>query len=72
MVNALADGGDELWTASVMLAGEYGIDGISLSVPVRLAAGGMREIEEWPLSPAEQEGLQSAARVVSDAVTSLS
>jgi malate dehydrogenase len=71
MVSALVAGGDELWTASVMLTGEYGIDGISLSVPVRLAAGGMREIEEWPLNPAEQEGLRSAARVVSDAVASL-
>ena len=36
----LAGGDDELWTASVMLEGEYGIDGVSLSVPVRLGTGG--------------------------------
>jgi malate dehydrogenase len=71
MVTALAEGSDELWTASVMLEGEYGIDGVSLSVPVRLAPGGLQEIEEWPLSPPEHEGLRASARVVSDAVASL-
>jgi len=39
MVAAVA-GDDELWTASVMLEGEYEIDEVSLSVPVRLGAGG--------------------------------
>ena len=70
MVAALA-GGDELWTASVMLTGEYGIDGVSLSVPVRLAVGGVREIEQWPLIKPEQEGLQAAARLVGDAAATL-
>jgi malate dehydrogenase len=71
MVTALAEGGDELWTASVMLEGEYGLDGVSLSVPVRLAAGGLQEIEEWPLSQSEQAELRAAAQVVSDAVARL-
>jgi malate dehydrogenase len=72
MVAACAAPGEgELWTASVMLEGEYGIDGVSLSVPVRLAAGGVREIEQWPVSNAEQEGLRAAARVVGDAAAGL-
>ena len=70
MVSALAGDG-ELWTASVMLEGEYGIDGVSLSVPVRLAAGGAREIEQWPLSEDELSGLRAAAAVVADAAATL-
>lgn len=66
MVSAVA-GGDELWTASVMLTGEYGIDGVSLSVPVRLGVGGMQEIVEWPLAADEQNGLLAAAGIVADA-----
>lgn len=71
MVAALADGGDELWTASLMLQGEYGIDGVSLSVPMRLAAGGMREIVEWPLAADEQSGLHAAAGIVAEAAQTL-
>jgi malate/lactate dehydrogenase len=70
MVAALA-GGDELWTASVMLTGEYGIDGVSLSVPVRLGAGGTQEIVEWPLTADEQNGLQAAAGIVAEAARTL-
>jgi malate/lactate dehydrogenase len=70
MVAAVA-GGDELWTASVMLEGEYEIDGVSLSVPVRLGAGGVQEIVEWPLSAAEHDGLRTAARIVADAARTL-
>ncbi|MGZ4194434.1 MAG: hypothetical protein ACXVRW_18500 [Solirubrobacteraceae bacterium] len=61
------DGGDELWPASIMLEGEYGVDGVSLSVPVRLSGGGTRRIEEWELSPAEREALHEGARFVRDA-----
>jgi malate dehydrogenase len=68
---ATVAGGDELWTASVMLTGEYGIDGVSLSVPVRLGAGGMREIVEWPLAAEEQSGLRAAASVVAEAAQTL-
>jgi malate dehydrogenase len=70
MVAAVA-GGDELWTASVMLTGEYGIDGVCLSVPVRLGAGAMQEIVEWPLTTDEQSGLQAAAGIVAEATQTL-
>ncbi len=72
MVAACTDDGDgELWTASVMPQGEYGIDGVSLSVPVRLGRGGAREIYEWPLSEDELSGLRAAASVVADAAATL-
>jgi malate/lactate dehydrogenase len=62
--------GDELWPASVMLTGEYGVDGVSLSVPVQLR-GGVRRIEEWQLSRAERDALHAGARFVREAVDAL-
>jgi malate dehydrogenase len=63
--------GDELWPASVMLAGEYGVDGVSLSVPVALGGGGVGRIEEWPLADSEREGLMAAAAFVREAAAGL-
>jgi len=72
MVRACLDPvGDELWPASIMLCGEYGLDGVSLSVPVRLGGGGARRIEEWALSGEERARLDEAARYVRDAADGL-
>jgi malate/lactate dehydrogenase len=72
MVRACLDpDGNELWPASVMLTGEYGLDGVSLSVPVRLGGGGARGIEEWDLAPDELKRLHGAARFVREAADGL-
>jgi malate dehydrogenase len=72
MVRACLDpAGDELWPASIMLCGEYGLEGVSLSVPVRLGGGGARRIEEWELSGEERDRLDEAARYVRDAADGL-
>jgi malate/lactate dehydrogenase len=72
MVRAVVDpGGAELWPASVALRGEYGVEGVSLSVPVVLGGGGMRGIEEWELSRESLEGLRAAAALVREAAGSL-
>lgn len=63
--------GDELWPASVMLRGEYGIDGVSLSVPVTLGAGGARRIHEWELTGEQRAGVLAAARLVREAADGL-
>ena len=54
-----------------MLAGEYGLDGVSLSVPVRLGGGGARHVEEWALSSGEHDALRACARFVRDAAEGL-
>jgi malate/lactate dehydrogenase len=59
---ALRAGGRSV--ASVRLEGEYGIDGVSLGVPVTLGPGGAEAIHEWDLSPAELAGLQRAAEAI--------
>jgi malate/lactate dehydrogenase len=72
MVRACLDPeGDELWPASIMLRGEYGLDGVSLSVPVRLGGGGARAIEEWELGAGEVTALHAGARFVREAANGL-
>ncbi|WP_435551893.1 malate dehydrogenase [Natrinema sp. CGMCC1.2065] len=65
IVARLADGGtDEPVCLSTPLSGEYGLEGVSVSVPVRLDAGGVGEVVEWDLAPNERDGLERAAAAV--------
>ena len=65
VVSALLDGGtDEPVCLSTPLDGEYGIEGVSLSVPLTLTADGVGEVLEWELSAEEREGLATAAEAV--------
>jgi len=64
MVAALADGGDGVWPASVVLEGEYGIDGVAVSVPVALGPGGVLAIHEWELDTDDLAALHASAAVV--------
>jgi malate dehydrogenase len=71
MVTAIAGGGEQLWPASVVLAGEYGIADVAVSVPVTLGPGGAEQIHEWELAPADLAALQASAAFVREAVESL-
>ena len=53
---------------SVVLEGEYGRRGISMSVPARLGRIGVQEILEWELAPDEQAGLERTAAALEAAV----
>jgi malate dehydrogenase len=68
MVSAIWGDSGELWPASVVLTGEYGVDGVALSVPVTLGRAGVREIHEWPLSEGERARLQRSADAVREAL----
>ncbi|MGZ4253596.1 MAG: malate dehydrogenase [Solirubrobacteraceae bacterium] len=69
MVSAIADGRAGIWPASVVLEGEYGISGVSLSVPVSLGPDGVAEIHEWELSAEQAARLRKAADYVRDVAT---
>jgi malate/lactate dehydrogenase len=60
MVAGLRAGADP-WPASVVLAGEYGIDGAAVTVPVALGPGGAERIHEWELAADELAALRRAA-----------
>jgi malate dehydrogenase len=64
MVEAIRADSGELWPASVVLEGEYGIEGASLGVPVRLGRGGVAELAEWDLEPDEAAALRAGAETV--------
>jgi len=68
MVAAL-DGDGELWPASVVLDGEYGIEGVALTVPVTIGRGGAEQIHEWELGAGELAALHAAAELVRAAAT---
>jgi malate dehydrogenase len=70
MVAALTRSG-ELWPASVVLAGEYGIDGVAVSVPVTLGPGGCERIHEWELAADDLAALHASAEYVRVAVDSI-
>jgi malate dehydrogenase len=71
MIEAIRFGAPEPWPASVVLAGEYGVDGVALSVPVELGPGGVRAVHEWPLSAVESAALRQAASAVRRAAGSI-
>lgn len=49
---------------SVMLEGEYGIDGVVLGVPAHLGATGLVEVAEMRLTPEEMGALHAAAEAI--------
>ena len=51
----------EVMPCSVVLDGEYGLHDLSISVPVKLGREGVREIQEWELTPDERAGFERSA-----------
>ncbi|NNK17496.1 MAG: malate dehydrogenase, partial [Sulfitobacter sp.] len=49
---------------SVMLQGEYGIDGVVLGVPAHLGQGGLVKVEELRLTDTENTALHAAAEAI--------
>jgi len=60
-----------LLSASVLLQGECGIDGIFLGVPVRLGRRGVQEIVNMELDPAEEAALHRSANQVRENIFEL-
>ncbi|GGS30517.1 malate dehydrogenase [Streptomyces humidus] len=71
LIEAMATGSDTVLPASVVLEGEYGVHGVSLTVPVRLGPKGVTHIERWDLPGHELDGMGKAAARVETAVSEL-
>ena len=61
MVEAIAGRTDEVLPVCAWCAGQYGIDGVYVGVPVRLSGKGVEQIVELDLSNAELDALRAAA-----------
>jgi malate dehydrogenase len=68
MVDAVMLDEKRLLPCTVLLEGEYGIDGLYMGVPVKLGAGGVEEIVELDLSDQERAWLQESADAVREVV----
>lgn len=64
MVSAIAYPTGDVWPASLVLEGEYGIEGVAVSVPVTLGTGGAETIQEWDLTPEQLSALRGSAELV--------
>jgi malate dehydrogenase len=62
LTGVLLGGGRRVCSASALLEGEYGVDGIFLAVPVVLGARGLERIIQLNLKVAERAALQRAAQ----------
>ena len=71
MIAAIEHDSGELWPASLVLEGEYGISGSAVGVPVTLGRSGALEVQEWHLSPADLAGLRVSAELVRTAAASI-
>ena len=72
MVDAIMLDEKRVLPCTVLLEGEYGIDGLYMGVPVKLGAGGVEEIVELDLSEQERAWLQESAGAVREVVGVLS
>jgi L-lactate dehydrogenase len=66
MVEAIISDKKEAMPCSVVLKGEYGLNDVSLGVPVILGRNGMEKIEEWPLEHSEEASLARSAEIIKD------
>jgi malate dehydrogenase len=71
MVDAILLDKRRVLPCSVLLQGEYGIDGLFVGVPVKLGAGGVREIIQLNLTADETAALKKSAAAVKDLVDAM-
>ena len=64
LVKAMIQDDITVYPCSVVLEGEYGQSGISMSVPVRLGKGGVKEIIEYELTPDELQGIAETSKTL--------
>jgi L-lactate dehydrogenase len=58
-------------TVSAPMTGQYGVEGIAISLPTIVGRGGAVEILELPLSDEEQEAFRYSAQVLKDRLAQL-
>ena len=64
MAEAILKDKKRILPCSVLLEGEYGINGLFVGVPVKLGARGVEEIVEISLTDGEEEALRDSAKAV--------
>jgi malate dehydrogenase len=68
MVDAVLLDERRVLPCTALLEGEYGLDGLYMGVPVRLAGGGIDEVVELELDDEERAALEASANAVREVV----
>ena len=59
-------------TVSSPLSGQYGVEGISISMPTIVGRGGVEEVLNLPLSELELQAFQKSAQTLKDRLAEIS
>jgi len=57
---------------SVVLNGEYGLEGVAIGVPTKLSSGGAEIYKEVPLDIGEKQHLSESAKIIKDSIAQVS
>jgi malate dehydrogenase len=68
MIDAILLDQKRVLPCSVLLEGEYGVDGLFVGVPVKLGAEGVEHIYDIPLTSVEQVAVRKSAAAVRELV----
>lgn len=66
MIDAIVKDENRILACAAYLEGEYGFKNVVIGVPVKLGAGGVKEVVELKLTPEEQAGLKKSADFVNE------
>ena len=71
MIKAILLDQNRVLPASVRLTGQYGIDGLYVGVPIKLGAGGVKQVIEVTLTDEERQALHRSASAVAELVEAM-
>ena len=71
MIEAILLDQNRVLPASVRLTGKYGIDGLYVGVPIKLGAGGVKQVIEVTLTDEERQALHRSASAVAELVEAM-
>lgn len=60
MVDSILNDKGKVYPCSVVPEGEYGLEGASIGLPVKLGSNGVEEIVEWDITSEEKEKLENS------------
>lgn len=69
LVRDILDDARSIMPLSMVLKGEYGLNGVSIGVPAVLGASGAHIKQELPLNAAEKKKLQNSANIIKDLIS---
>jgi len=64
ILKSMVSSDGKVWPCSTPLKGEYGLEEVSLGVPIRMGSEGVKEIIEFDLESDEKEALKRSAELI--------